>query len=159
LSALAEGVGAEVLVMGGDTRLFSFSVSAPTTVGVGVRASNDVVSAQITDSTGKILSEGIVHLLRLEPGRYVLAVQAPTHVAPVRIQPILIGLNPTPTTPPPEMIRRFVESNEDTGLLSAVAELKAAESNTEAGAERSPSGDEPNAEDDSGQEQPSEDSQ
>ncbi len=129
---IKEGVGEEVFLLGGDTRQFTFTLDQAATVGLGVRASDDVVSAQLLDGNGKTLAEGIVHLVDLKPGKYYLSVHAAGNLPPVRIQPVVIGLQPTPNSPPPTLIRQFLDSTVDTGLLSFSPPAKATEENSSA---------------------------
>lgn len=110
VTELVDGAGPEVLLAPGSARLFSFELKQPATVGIGVRASSDVVRSVLTDERGAVQAEGVVQMPTLTPGRYYLAVEMPPDSAPVRVQPIVLGLKPPDTRPPYEILRRFVEA-------------------------------------------------
>jgi hypothetical protein len=48
----------------------------------------------------------------LAPGRYYLTVEMPADSAPVRVQPIVLGLKTPDTRPPYDILRRYVEAKE-----------------------------------------------
>lgn len=110
---LADGAGSEVLLAPGSARLFSFDLKQAAIVGIGVRAASDVVRSVLYDEHGTMQSQGVVQMPSLAPGRYYLAVDMPADSAPVRVQPIVLGLNPPDTRPPYDILRRFVEARED----------------------------------------------
>lgn len=110
---LAEGPGPEVLLAPGSARLFAFDLEHATTVGIGVRASSDVVRAVSYDAHGTLQSEGVVQMPTLVPGRYYLAVEMPPDSAPVRVQPIVLGLKRPDLRPPHDILRRYVEAKDD----------------------------------------------
>jgi hypothetical protein len=109
---LTNGSGPEVLLAPGSARLFAFELKQPATIGIGVRASSDVVRSVLYDAHGSILAQGVVQMPTLEPGRYYLTVEMPADSAPVRVQPIVIGLNPPDTRPPFDILRHYVEARE-----------------------------------------------
>jgi hypothetical protein len=116
-SVLSEGVGPEVLLGPGAARLFSIDVPAPATVGIGIRASSDVVRSVLYDGRGAAVSEGVVQMPTLAPGHYYLTVEMPADTAPVRLQPIILGLGHADTRPPFDVLRGYVEAKEDSAPL------------------------------------------
>jgi hypothetical protein len=114
---LGEGVGPEVLLAPGSARLYAFDLAQSRTIGIGVRAQSDVVRSVLFDQRGAVLSEGVVQMPNLTPGRYYLAIDLPLNSAPVRAQPILRGLNAPDTRPPRDILRRYVEALDGDPLL------------------------------------------
>lgn len=114
---LKEGSGSEVLVASGDAQLFAFELTHPATVGLGVRASADVIRAVLYDARGTVVSEGVVQMPTLTPGRYFLVVDLPPDNLPVRVQPIVLGLDKPDTRPPYDILRRYVEATDGDALL------------------------------------------
>lgn len=114
---LDEGVGPEVLLAPGGARLYAFDVPQSRAVGIGVRAQSDVVRSVLFDQSGAVLSEGVVQMPNLAPGRYYLALDLPPDSAPVRVQPVLLGLKPPDTRPPLDILRRYVEATDAVPLL------------------------------------------
>jgi hypothetical protein len=108
--AIGEGLGPEVLLPAGSTRVFSFEVSRAGSVGVGVRASTDVVSTILFDESGRTLGRGVVQMHELSPGRYLLAIESPSDAPAVTARPAVAGIEPPSTGPPSEVIRRYIES-------------------------------------------------
>jgi hypothetical protein len=114
---LADGAGPEVLLAPGSARLFAIDVKQAATIGIGVRASADVVRSVLYDEHGSVQSEGVVQLPTLAPGRYYLTVEMPTDSAPVRVQPIVLGLRQPDPRPPYDILRRYVEAGEGSEAL------------------------------------------
>ncbi len=112
------GVGPASLLAGGETRVFAFSVPTARRVGVGVRASADVVDADLLDAAGARLADGRQALVDLKPGRYLLRVRCPAGRGPVRIAPVVLGLNAPGDGPPPKALTRLLDS---AGLVPARA--------------------------------------
>ena len=112
------GVGPASLLAGGETRVFAFTVPTARRVGVGVRASADVVDADLLDATGARLADGRQALVDLKPGRYLLRVRCPAGRGPVRIAPVVLGLKPPGDGPPPTALTRLLDS---AGLVPARA--------------------------------------
>ena len=107
VTAVSEGLGPEVLLAPGDSRLFSFEVKQAGMVGVGVHASSDVIESELLSSNGKSLGKGTVQKFDLKPGIYLLALQAPAQGVPVRAQAAVVGIVPPGTDPPEEVIRKY----------------------------------------------------
>jgi hypothetical protein len=117
VTQLADGIGPEVLLAPGSARLFAFDLKQQSTIGIGVRASSDVVRSVLYDARGTLQAEGVVQMPALAPGRYYLSVELPADSAPVRIQPIVLGLKEPDTRPPYEILRRYVEAKEGSEAL------------------------------------------
>lgn len=114
---LDEGAGPKILLAPGSARLFSFEIKQQTQVGIGVRASSDVVHSVLYNGRGAVQSQGVVQMPTLPPGRYYLAIEMPTDSAPVQVQPIVFGLKKPDTRPPFEILRRYVEGRDNDALL------------------------------------------
>ncbi|MBN2370839.1 MAG: hypothetical protein JXO72_10135 [Vicinamibacteria bacterium] len=110
VTPIGEGLGPETLLGPGETRLYSFNVAHEGAVGVGVRASADVVEAVLMNASGRRLGEGAVQMATLKPGAYLLALKAPAESPPVTARPAVAGLTPPDTGPPVDVIRRYVQS-------------------------------------------------
>ena len=117
VSTLSEGVGAELLLAPGSARLFSFELKQRATLGIGVRASSDIVSSVLYDASGVVQAKGVVQMPTLQPGHYYLAVEMPADAAPVLIQPIVFGLSKPDTRPPFEILQRYVEGRSNDALI------------------------------------------
>ncbi|HKK07184.1 MAG TPA: hypothetical protein VKA50_15185 [Gammaproteobacteria bacterium] len=105
---IGEGLGPEALLAGGGSRLFGFSVKQAGPVGIGIRASSDVVSGVVLDARGHRIGEGVVQMPTLQPGDYLLLVRVPADSPPVRVRPALAGLEPPGTGPPLEVVRKYL---------------------------------------------------
>jgi hypothetical protein len=112
VTPVSEGLGPEVLLAPGDCRLFSFEVRQAGPVGVGVRASSDVVETELLSSNGKSLGKGTVQKFNLNPGLYLLALRAPAQGVPVRAQPAVVGIVLPSTGPPEDVIRKYLALDE-----------------------------------------------
>jgi len=88
----------------GESRLFTFSLSQPRTIGVGVRGSVDNASTRLLASDGTELGRGVVHMHDLPPGTYFLAVDVPASGAATDIQPALVGMT-LPDNGPPDDVK------------------------------------------------------
>jgi hypothetical protein len=106
---VGEGLGPSVLLSPGTSRFFSFEVEHPGPVGIGVRASEDVVEALLFDAGGAPLGRGAAQMPRLEAGTYLLELRAPRDVGPVTAQAAVVGLEPPDTGPPEEVVRQYLE--------------------------------------------------
>jgi hypothetical protein len=89
--------------------MYQFDVSESGPVGLGVQASSDVVSGHLLDGSGNVISRGVVHMPVLAPGRYVFAIRVPPDTLPVRVRPVLVGLERPPAGPPWEVIKKYLE--------------------------------------------------
>ncbi len=107
VTRIAEGLGPESLLGAGQARLYGFHVSRSGAVGVGVRASSDLVTATLLSSAGLRLGEGLVQMPDLAAGDYLVSVRAPSDAAPIRIRPALAGVEPPGAGPPADVIRIY----------------------------------------------------
>jgi len=105
---ISEGLGPEILLAAGETRIFSFTVERAAAVGVGVRAGADVVETVLLDAGGRRLGEGVVQMHDLDPGPYLLTLTLPATAPPVRVRPVVVGLEPPGTGPPEEVVRKYL---------------------------------------------------
>lgn len=108
VTRIAEGLGPETLLGAGQARLYGFHVSRKGAVGLGVRASSDLVTATLLSAGGARLGEGLVQMPELAAGDYLYSVRSPADAAPVRIRPALAGVDPPGTGPPADVIRTYV---------------------------------------------------
>jgi len=106
---IREGLGPEVLLAAGATRLFSFNVTQAGPVGIGVHANPDVVDCTLLDGNGNRLGSGVAQMPTLKPGTYLLALHAPTGSAPVSARPALAGVELPSTAPPEEVVRGYLK--------------------------------------------------
>jgi hypothetical protein len=147
---LADGIGPEVLLAPGSARLFAFDLRQAGTIGIGVRASSDVVRSVLYDEQGNVRAQGVVQMPSLAPGRYYLTVEMPVDSAPVRVQPIVIGLKAPDTRPPFDILHRYVGAKEGGDALIYVptppAPPPGAEGEQDATASEAGEGDEPEGE-------------
>lgn len=114
---LAEGAGPEVLLAPGSARLFSFDITQRASVGIGVRASSDIVRSVLYNASSVVQSQGVVQMPTLLPGRYYLTIEAPADTAPILVQPMVFGLTKPDTRPPYEILRRYVEGRNSDALI------------------------------------------
>ena len=108
VTRIAEGLGPEALLGAGQSRLYGFHVARSGAVGIGVRASSDLVTATLFSGGGKELGEGLVQMPELAVGDYLVSVRAPADASPVKIRPALAGVEPPGTGPPPEVVLTYV---------------------------------------------------
>jgi len=108
VTRIGEGLGPELLLPAGGSALFSFAVTRAGPVGIGVRASPDVVTCTLLDAQGKRLGTGVVQMPTLQPGTYLLALAVPPEVGPVAVRPALAGIELPGTGPPDEVVRGYM---------------------------------------------------
>ncbi len=108
VTKIGEGLGPERLLPAGGTALFSFTVTREGPVGIGVRASPDVVSCTLLDAQGKRLGTGVVQMPTLQPGTYLLELRTPPESGPVAVRPALAGIELPGTGPPDEVVRGYM---------------------------------------------------
>jgi hypothetical protein len=119
VTALTEGLGPEVLLAPGASRLFSFETTHDRPVGVAVRASADTVDVTLMDASGAEIGRGAAQMPTLKPGRYLLALAARSDGPTVRARAALAGLVLPDTGPPDEVARRYFEPEEQAPEFSA----------------------------------------
>ncbi len=107
--SLGEGLGPEVVLPPGASRAFSFVVKDGGPVGVGVRASAEVVEATLLDAAGRSLGAGVTQMPTLVPGTYVLVLHAPADGPTVRVRAAVAGLERPGVDPPADVVRRYLE--------------------------------------------------
>ncbi len=105
---LVEGVNAPVLLAGGDRAYFSFEIASPRRVGVGVRTDASGLECELLTAGGRALGHGVLQLVDLEPGRYLLVLEQPANAAPAAARPVIVGLSAPGNGPPPEVIRTYM---------------------------------------------------
>jgi hypothetical protein len=110
---IGEGLGPEILLGPGETRLFAFPVERAGPVGLGVRADADILEVRLLNTEGKILGEGFVQMPELKPGTYLLSLTAPRDSRPLRARPAVVGIDPPGTGPPPEVIEEYLAQMDD----------------------------------------------
>ncbi len=106
---IAEGLGEPVEVGPGGAAAFGFTLARAATVGIGLRADPDRVTARLLDASGRVLGEGVAQLARLAPGRYVLEAQVPAEAATTTLRPALVGLAPPGRGPPHDVVQGYLE--------------------------------------------------
>jgi len=116
VTAIAEGLGPEVLLPAGGSRWFSFHVDRPGPIGVGAHADSDVVEIELYDRSGhRLASEpktskgGVIRMPELQPGDYLLALRSPAGAAPVKARPAVAGLVLPDTGPPADVIQQYLQ--------------------------------------------------
>ncbi len=106
--SIGEGLGPELLLAPGDTRLFRFEVEREGPVGLGVRADADTVQLKLLDAEGALVGRGLAQMPTLDAGSWLLAVSLPPDAEPVRLQPVVVGIELPDTGPPDEVIQRYL---------------------------------------------------
>ncbi|HLY55207.1 MAG TPA: hypothetical protein VKS60_06600, partial [Stellaceae bacterium] len=102
---LNDGLGPKLRLAPGESRLFSFTLAEPRSVGVGVRASVDVATSRlIAAATGQEIGRGLVHMHSLAAGQYLLVVDVPPDSVAVDIQPAFVGTT-VPDKGPPDSVK------------------------------------------------------
>ena len=114
---LNDGAGPEILLAPGSARLFTFELKQQAPVGIGVKASSDIVHSVLYNERGAVQARGVVQMPTLMPGRYYLAIEAPPDTLPVQVQPVIFGLAKPDTRPPYDILRRYVEGRDNDALL------------------------------------------
>jgi hypothetical protein len=106
---ITDGLGPHFLAGPGQSRLFSFSLTAPRSIGAGVRGSVDDASVRLLASDGTLLATGVIAMHSLPAGTYYLAVDVPSTDAASIIQPALVGLTLPDDGPPPDVQENYRE--------------------------------------------------
>jgi hypothetical protein len=109
IEPMREGLGEARVLAPGGTILFGFEVTRAGEVGAGVRSEPDCADVRVLDESGRVVGEGVAQMHRLEPGRYLLEVRAPTQGATLMVRPALVGLAPPPAGPPPDVAAKYLE--------------------------------------------------
>jgi hypothetical protein len=109
IAPIEEGLGPKVRLTPGESRLFSFTVKDERDIGVGVRGATDSAHCRVLDAEGKEIGSGVVQMLHLKPGTYLLAVDAPAEGNAIEVQPALVGVAAPDGSPPDEVKRGYLE--------------------------------------------------
>ncbi len=109
IAPIGEGLGAKVRLAPGESRLYSFTVKDERDIGVGVRGAVDAAHCRVLDAEGKVIGNGVVQMLRLKPGTYLLAVDVPAEGNAIEVQPALVGVDGRDGSPPDEVKRVYLE--------------------------------------------------
>jgi len=105
----SEGFGPAVILPGGGSKLYKFTLEQDGPIGIGVSASSDVVDAELLDAEGKILGHGVVLMPELPKGNYWLLLRSPVNADPVHAMPVLVGSKPPGSGPPTEVIHKYLQ--------------------------------------------------
>ncbi len=104
---LGEGLGEPLLVAPGGTALWGFSLERPARIGLGLRADPDKATLHLLDSAGKKIGEGLLQLVDLQPGTYLMEARLPPDAPPALLRPAILGLAPRPQGPPDDILRAY----------------------------------------------------
>uniref|UniRef100_UPI00190F1AF4 hypothetical protein n=1 Tax=Roseomonas sp. 18066 TaxID=2681412 RepID=UPI00190F1AF4 len=104
---LGEGLGAPLLVAPGGTALWGFTLERAATIGLGLRADPDKATLELLDSTGKKIGDGVLQLVDLQPGTYLMQARLPADAPPALLRPAILGLAPRPSGPPEDILRAY----------------------------------------------------
>jgi hypothetical protein len=100
---VSDGLGPPVRVAPGQSRLFTFTLAQPRSIGVGVRGSVDDALCRLLGADGAELGRGVIAMNQLPPGTYFLAVDVPANGVATDIQPVLVGKTLPYDGPPPDV--------------------------------------------------------
>ena len=110
LITIGEGIGPARMIAAGGGQLFTFTLVKNTTVGIGLQASSGQIRGILMDINGVVIGEGPVQMRELKAGRYVLAAYADADLEPMFVRPVLIGTEVKDTSPPPDVIRQYLQA-------------------------------------------------
>jgi hypothetical protein len=105
---ITDGLGPKFLLAPGQSRLFTFSLTAPQNIGAGVRGSVDDANVRLLASDGTLLGQGLVLMHDLAPGTYYLAVDVPPDGVATTIQPALVGKTLPDDGPPDDVKAQYL---------------------------------------------------
>ncbi|HEY4162626.1 MAG TPA: hypothetical protein VGM59_06135, partial [Dongiaceae bacterium] len=109
IAPIGEGLGPKAQLAPGESRLYSFAVKDERDIGVGVRGSVDTAHCRVLDADGNEIGAGVVQMLHLKAGTYLLAVDAPADGNAIEVQPALVGVAAPDGSPPDEVKRGYLE--------------------------------------------------
>jgi uncharacterized protein YecT (DUF1311 family)/outer membrane protein OmpA-like peptidoglycan-associated protein len=109
IAPIGEGLGPKVRLAPGESRLYSFTVKDEREIGVGVRGAVDAARCRVLDAEGNEVGSGVVQMLHLQAGTYLLAVDAPAEGNAIEVQPALVGVTAPDGSPPDEVKRVYLE--------------------------------------------------
>jgi hypothetical protein len=134
VTPLGEGLGPAMLLPAGATRWFSFHLDHEGPVGAGVRSADDRVELDLYNAAGRKLAGsegGLVRMLDLKPGDYLLALRAPADGPPVTAHPALAGVVLPDTGPPGDVIQQYLQQAGEEEAPAEGEELEGEGSETE----------------------------
>ncbi len=108
ITPIGEGLGPELLLAPGDARFFAFEVEREGPVGLGVRADADTAELTLIDARGEAMGRGLAQMPTLEPGRWLMMIRLPPDAEPVRLQPVVVGIELPDTGPPEDVVQRYL---------------------------------------------------
>jgi hypothetical protein len=100
---ITDGLGAPQRLAPGQALLFTFTLTAPRSIGVGVRGAVDDADCRLLAADGTELAHGVVAMRQLPAGTYYLAISIPADGAATDIQPALVGKTLPDDGPPPDV--------------------------------------------------------
>ncbi|MDQ7246381.1 lysozyme inhibitor LprI family protein [Dongia sedimenti] len=109
IAPIDEGLGPKVRLAPGESRLYSFTVKDERDIGVGVRGATDSAHCRVLDAEGSEIGSGVVQMLHLKAGTYLLAVDAPAQGTAIEVQPALVGVAGPDGSPPDDVKRGYLE--------------------------------------------------
>ena len=113
VTPMRNGLGPEILLPAGGTRYFSFHVASRRPVGWAAAAGAERVSCRLLSAGGRAVEPrapaDMLQMADLDAGDYLLVLSAPPDAAPLRVRPVVVGLELPDTGPPPEVIRHYLQ--------------------------------------------------
>ncbi len=106
-AAGAERVSCQLLQ--GDGRAVTPGMLAAATAAAGAPAVSSGPAAPAATGAATATAD-MLQLAELEAGDYLLALTAPPDAAPLRVRPVVVGLELPDTGPPPEIIRQYLQA-------------------------------------------------
>ncbi len=107
---IAGTFGPQELIGPGESKSFVFEVKTGGFVGIGLRTEGERLSCDLMTQEGRLIGRGIQQFVKLDPGLYLLKVRADGDAAPIRVSPVVVGLQPPSSGPPEEALREFFTS-------------------------------------------------
>jgi uncharacterized protein len=108
IAPIGEGLGPKVRLTPGESRLYSFKIKDERDIGVGVRGMVDSAHCRVLDAEGNPVGSGVVQMLHLKAGTYLLAIDAPAEGNAIEVQPALVGVTAPDGSPPDEVKRVYL---------------------------------------------------
>lgn len=108
--AMPAGVGPACLLGGGDTKTFAFEVKQKGRVGIGARTDRESIDCELLTRDQRLIGRGTQQFVELEAGTYLLRLIVPAGEPPVRVSPVVVGLEPPGVGPPEDYLREFLGS-------------------------------------------------
>jgi hypothetical protein len=108
IAPIGEGLGPKARLTPGESRLYSFTLRDERDIGIGVRGSTDSAHCRVLDAAGNEVGAGVVQMLHLKAGTYLLAVDAPAEGTAIEVQPTLVGTASPDGSPPDDVKRAYL---------------------------------------------------